>query len=277
MSLTDLLVAAERREIPPRAVAVTFDDGYAGVHRHAFPILRELCIPATVYLATGVIGGGPMWNDRIEIAIRNTERPRCDLVPDFGELPLCTAEQRRSALERTLETLKRRRPAEREVLTVEVERKLGVPAADGPRMLDWDQIAEMHRAGIDFGAHTVTHPILGCVSPDEARREIHDSKRIIEDRLQTAVRHFAYPNGAAGDFDQTTAEIVRAAGFQSAVSTIFGRNTADSDRYALRRGGPWEEDPAVFGAKLWWYRWERGAGASGPAMMTHPRDACLAA
>lgn len=261
MSLTDLVAAAQRREVPARAVAVTFDDGYEDVFLHAFPILRRYEIPATVYLATGLIdNGAPMWNDRIGSAIRSTNSIEFQPLPDLGRFPLGTPQQRQLALLRTLEALKRREPIERDALTSEIVRVLKVSAETGPRMLRWEQVAKMHAAGVELGAHTVHHPILSCVSPELAAAEIGESKRVIEERLQTPVRHFAYPNGTAQDFNDATQRLVERAGFASAVSAIFGVNNADTNRYALRRGGPWEEEPAAFGVKLWWYRWSEASG-----------------
>jgi peptidoglycan/xylan/chitin deacetylase (PgdA/CDA1 family) len=257
-----LLAAAEWREVPPRAVAVTFDDGYEDTFTHAFPIVRRYEIPVTVYLATGLIGrDGSMFNDRIGMAVRATCRTEIHPLPDLGPFALRTPGERQVALHRILEFLKRRRPEERDALTSEIMHALGVAADGGPRMLRWEQVVEMHAAGIDFGGHTVHHPILSSLPADEAGREIAESKRMIEDRLQAPARHFAYPNGTAQDFDPTTEELVARAGYASATSTIFGVNTASTDRYALRRGGPWEEDAATFTAKLWWYRW-RGDGAA---------------
>jgi peptidoglycan/xylan/chitin deacetylase (PgdA/CDA1 family) len=262
MSLTDLLAAAARHEIPSRAIAVTFDDGYADLFVHAFPIVQRYQIPATVFLATGLMGRDePMWNDQIGMAIRATTCGEVQPLPDLGPLPLRTAEQRQSALKQTLEALKRWPPAERACRTAEVVRALGVSTDGGPRMLRWEQVTRMYAAGIDVGAHTVNHPVLSCLTPEAAWEEIVGSKRMIEDRLQAPARHFAYPNGTAQDFDETTQQMVERAGFASAVSTIFGVNSPETDRYALRRGGPWEEDAAVFGAKLWWYRWKGARGS----------------
>jgi peptidoglycan/xylan/chitin deacetylase (PgdA/CDA1 family) len=256
LSLSDLLAAAERREVPPRAVAVTFDDGYEDTFIHAFPIIQRYEIPVTVYLATGLIGqDASMFNDRVGGALRVTDRTEIDALPELGPLPLRTPPERQAALQRILQILKRRPPAEREDLTASIERALGVSTNGAPHMLRWEQVQEMHAAGIDFGGHTVHHPILSGVPADEAEREIAQSKRMIEERLQAPARHFAYPNGTPQDFDASTAALVARAGFASAASTIFGVNTASTDRYALRRGGPWEEDAATFTAKLWWYRW----------------------
>lgn len=256
LSLSDLLLAAERREVPAHAVAVTFDDGYEDTLTHALPILQRYQIPATVYLATGLMDTDQsMWNDRIGAAVRDTTRAELQPICDGMEpMPLRTATERRSALQRTLEALKRRALAERARLADRVVEQLDGTAESGPRMLRWEQVRQLHAGGIEVGAHTVTHPILTAVSADDARREITEAKAMIEARLQAPVRHFAYPNGTEKDFDAETKSMVRAAGYVSAVTTMFGANDPSTDRYALRRGGPWEEDSATFATKLWWYR-----------------------
>ena len=66
----------------------------------------------------------------------------------------------------------------------------------GKRLLAWPQIEELHRAGIELGAHTVNHPDLTAVSCGAARAEILDSKKQIEDRIGATVTSFAYPFGA---------------------------------------------------------------------------------
>ncbi len=256
LSLSDLLLAGERREIPPRSVAVTFDDGYEDTLTHAFPILQRYRIPATVYLATGLMDvDQAMWNDRIGAALRDTTReelpPVCDGV---GPMSLRTVPARHLAMRRTLEALKRKAPAERARLADEIVGQLAGTCATGPRMLRWEQVRQLHAGGVEIGAHTVTHPILTALSADGARREIVESKEMIAAQLQAPVRHFAYPNGTERDFDAETKAMVRAAGYASAVTTIFGTNDASSDAYALRRGGPWEEESATFATKLWWYR-----------------------
>jgi peptidoglycan/xylan/chitin deacetylase (PgdA/CDA1 family) len=264
MSLSAVLAAAARREVPPRAVAVTFDDGYLDVHTHALPILRRYAIPATVYVATAFMEDGrPMWNDRIGAAFRSPQRAVFEGVDGLPRFSLDTPADRERAARRVISALKRRAPLERDRLTAAVLHALAVPATTGPQMLRWEQVRALHAAGIDIGAHTVHHPILTTLSPDEAAAEILGSKRTIEDQLQTKAEHFAYPNGTPEDFDATTQAHVEQAGFTSAASTVFGLNTAATDRFALRRGGPWEEEAAVFTAKLWWYRW-RDRDAAGP-------------
>jgi peptidoglycan/xylan/chitin deacetylase (PgdA/CDA1 family) len=258
LSLTDLMAAADCGQIPARAVAITFDDGYEDTYLHAYPVLRVHGAPATVFLTTGLMDtDGGMWNDRLGLAIRAARAPMLDGVPGCSPLPLTTVAAREYALARALRALKPYPPAVRDEITERIGTTLGGGSSVPPRMLRWQQVREMHAHGIDFGAHTVTHPILTTLSAAEVRREITASKAAVEQAINAPVRHFAYPNGMATDFDDLTKQIVKEAGFTSASSMLFGTNTATTDRYALRRGGPWETDLSVFATKLWWYRMQR--------------------
>jgi len=255
LSLTDLVNAAQQGAVPSRAIAITFDDGYEEMYTHVAPILRRYQVPITVYLATSFMHEGqPMWNDRLGIAIRDTERSMIEGLPQAGPLPLKTGSERLRALHQALDVLKRREPSERDELTAGIIRALGVRTDGGPRMLRWQQVEDLATQGIEFGAHTVHHPILTAIPTGTAEREIVESKSEIENRLQKAVHHFAYPNGTKRDFNDTIKALVKKAGYSSAVSMIFGTNTFATDRYAWRRGGSWEEATALFAAKLWWYR-----------------------
>jgi peptidoglycan/xylan/chitin deacetylase (PgdA/CDA1 family) len=262
LSLGELVAAAEAGTVPSRAIAITFDDGYEDTHRYVLPIVQRSSVPMTVYLTTGLLGGGSMWNDRVGAAIRDTPRRWFDCLEECGPLSLSTLAERQHVLRLVLRALKRRPPAARDALVLQIEHDLGTaPKKALPSMLSWPQVQEMHEHGVEFGAHTVTHPILTAVSLDEARREVAESKRAIEDRLQMPVRHFAYPNGVAGDFDGAVKAAVREAGFASAASMVFGVNTPRTDRYELRRGGPWTASTAEFATRLWWYRHAAGASA----------------
>lgn len=256
LSVTDLLAAADAGTVPARAVAITFDDGYEDVFTYASPILQRHAVPATVYLTTGVIDANDtMWNDRVGVALRDTASPSIDGVPGVEPLPLRSVAERCAAVGSVLRALKPLPPDERERQVAALGKRLNVSFGAAPRMLRWDHIRAMAAQGIEMGGHTVSHPILSAVSEAKAQYELTASKRRIEAEVQQPVRHFAYPNGRAEDFNAAVQALVRDAGYRSAVSTIFGTNQVTTDRFALRRGGPWEAEPAVFAAKLWWYRW----------------------
>ncbi len=102
-------------------------------------------------------------------------------------------------------------------------------------ILNVGELREMCSLGISVGSHTHTHTCLRGLGVDALRREIVDSKRVLEDLLDVPVDSFAYPYGSRADFDQSAVRIVREAGYNSAVTTWFGRHNSQQDRYVLRR------------------------------------------
>ena len=83
LSLREALAAIDAGRVPPRAVCITFDDGYRSVHDLALPVLRRLGLPATVFVSSGYVGGRTMWNDRIVEAVETLPAQELDLA-EFG-------------------------------------------------------------------------------------------------------------------------------------------------------------------------------------------------
>lgn len=106
-----------------------------------------------------------------------------------------------------------------------------LPSLCGRPMLTWAQIREMHAGGVDFGAHTLTHPDLTRLSAARIEVEVSESKRIIEDGLGASVSSFAYPFGR---YDQRSRDII-SRHFDCACSDRLGFVTPTSDPYALKR------------------------------------------
>jgi peptidoglycan/xylan/chitin deacetylase (PgdA/CDA1 family) len=227
----------------PGTVCVTFDDGYRDNHDHALPILKKHGIPATIYLATGLIGTGESsWYDKVLAVFRETRAARLEYEPaGFRAVPMADARARSALAHRLLEWLKAFPPAERDAHIRDVAAALGCGADAGSKaMLDWDLVRSMHAQGVAFGAHTVNHPILSRVAPDEMGAEIAGSKAAIENSIQHPVRHFAYPNGKRGDYNETTIAHLKRQGFVSAVTTNAGVNGPDQSRFEWLRRQPWE-------------------------------------
>jgi peptidoglycan/xylan/chitin deacetylase (PgdA/CDA1 family) len=99
-------------------------------------------------------------------------------------------------------------------------------------LMDRAQIVEWLAAGQEIGAHTMTHPHLAEIPLDQARREIADSKKKLEDLFGIPIRHFCYPYGS---WNQAVRDLVEEAGYETATSTIHGFNTATTDTFILRR------------------------------------------
>jgi hypothetical protein len=99
--------------------------------------------------------------------------------------------------------------------------------------LSWDEVRSLASSGIEFGAHTQTHPVLPSIEdPEEIKEEIVGSKSRIERELGHRTPHFCYPNG---DLNATVLEVVRQAGFEMAVTTRSGMNALGDDPYLLKR------------------------------------------
>ena len=258
-SLDTALDELARKDVPPNSIVVTFDDGYKDNFLHAFPILRKFGIPATIFLATGAIDEGPcLWFDRVFQAFRETEEER---LYGYGNpsmsCPLNTLQQKLDAQDRVLRFLRSVSDDDKAVWIkalcekLKVEEKIRRPGL----MLSWDEVRAMAQDGISFGAHTVHHPILSRVTSRQVREEVVKSREVIEKELGISVTSFAYPNGATGDFNESTKEALRDAGYRCAVTTIAGTNDSNQDLFELRRGTPWDHDAAMFALRLNYLKW----------------------
>ncbi len=241
--------------LPSRAVSITFDDGYADNYTLAWPVLRKLGLPWTIFVTTGYLDGGRMWNDTVIEAIEHLPGTELDLSDlGLGVHPANDAQQRAHTIGNVLTRLKHVESDSREELAIALAEKAGIGLSSN-LMLSSSQLVELARSGVEIGAHTVKHPILKVVGADVARREITDSKDQLEKIIGEPVRAFAYPNGRPGqDYDDSHVELVRDAGFTCAVSTRPGVASHSSDVLQLPRFGPWDESRIRFALRLFLQR-----------------------
>jgi len=258
MPLHEAVETMASGRMPPRAVAITFDDGYSSFHDLALPVLMEYELPATVFVTTGHMQEkGSMWNDMILEAVRRMPPTQLDLREfGLGELPLRTAEQRRKAANAMTERCKYMPLAEREAFTAVLQRHAGV-ALQQDLMLDDDMLRTLVKNRIEIGGHTVSHPILASIDDDAARREIVDNKRQLEAIIGQPLRLFAYPNGKRrADYTAAHVQMLEEAGYSAAFNTEPGAATRAYPRFELPRARPWDATPGMFAARL--LRWLAG-------------------
>jgi peptidoglycan/xylan/chitin deacetylase (PgdA/CDA1 family)/CelD/BcsL family acetyltransferase involved in cellulose biosynthesis len=239
-------------------VAITFDDGYADNCTEALPILQRYGAPATIFLTTGSVDSRePMWFEVLAVALKKTDLSHIDVELDVPRRFLLRTQAERLAANGTIFAhLRMLSDSDRCAQLAEILRRLSAESAPElrGRMLTWDQVRHMRSFGIDFGGHTVTHPFVSRLTPEQALWEIAECKHRIEQETQADTVHFAYPNGRESDFQAWNKEIVAAAGYKAAVSTLWGVNHPGIDRMELRRGQPWEDGLPLFAAKLDWYQ-----------------------
>jgi peptidoglycan/xylan/chitin deacetylase (PgdA/CDA1 family) len=258
VSMAELSRHLERGDSPETVVGVTFDDGYRDNYEYAFPILKRYNIPASIFLTTGSLDSGePLWFERLAEALKKTAQEFLDLEFDIPRRYwLRSPAERLDANGKVFALLRVLSDGDRRQRLAEILTRLGEPVEWERRgkMLSWDQVRQMKTAGVDFGGHTVTHPFLSKLTPEQAAWEVSECKRRIEEEVQSEVEFFAYPNGREEDFAPSNKEILRNAGYHAAVTTIWGMNYHSTDPMELRRGGPWEDNPALFALKLDWYQ-----------------------
>ena len=232
-SLVSRLV--QKQPLPPKAVSITFDDGYKDNYRFAYPILRKYNLPATIFLNTGFIGSSDAcWDYKIYFAIWNTSKTELE-IEGLGQYYLNSSADRRKARREIVARLMELSDSEKNHLVGRLleELRVEIPGEFGDEInLSWDEVMEMSQNGISFGAHTVTHPILTKLSVEEAREEIARSKKDIEERLGVPCASFAYPNG---DFNDEIVRLVVECGFTCAVTAIQRMVTRNADPFTLGR------------------------------------------
>ena len=252
LSLLEALEKLDSGQLPERAICVTFDDGYADNQLHAMPILRKYAVPATVFVSTGFLNGGRMWNDSLIEFFRCFRGDSLDLNElGLGRHDTANMDARLASAERVIAEIKYRHPTERVQLVEQIQGRFESECLPDDLMMTDAQVRSLASNGVTIGAHTVSHPILASVTDEVAHREIQDSKARLEDMLQQSVDVFAYPNGRPGqDYRKEHVAMVRSLGFRAAVSTHWGVSDRETDRYQLPRFTPWDKQPFRFAGRL---------------------------
>jgi peptidoglycan/xylan/chitin deacetylase (PgdA/CDA1 family) len=237
--------------LPPRAVSVTFDDGYRDNESVALPILRRHGIPATFFVATGFLDGGRMWNDSIIEAVRIADGDALDLRGEgLGDFAAAAGTDRCGAVAGLIAALKYLPPDERAVKVDRIVARVGKPLPDD-LMMTSEQVRGLASAGMEIGAHTVGHPILKGLADEAARWEVGHSREELAGIAGRPIELFAYPNGRPGlDYTRRDVDIVRGAGFRAAVSTALGAAAPGADRWQLPRFAPWHRERRPFALRL---------------------------
>jgi peptidoglycan/xylan/chitin deacetylase (PgdA/CDA1 family) len=271
LSLAELVEGFHGQRLPERAVAVTFDDGYADNLELAAPILAEHGIPATLFVATGLLeAGGPPWWDELASLLLEPARLPSTLTLSSGNgdrwsIPPVAADERRPAanalppweaepgtrLRAFYDVWLALRPLDaptREAALDEIAEWADAPRPSGRVLLTWEQLREFAALpGFELGAHTLTHPALPNCSPEDARAEIAGSADRLRERVGVEVAQFAYPFGS---WNRSIARLVADLGFRAAYTTDGSAISWSSSPHALPRLPAEGQAPADFARML---------------------------
>ncbi|BFU93664.1 MAG: hypothetical protein NTNFB02_03860 [Nitrospira sp.] len=265
MRLEDMVRAWRENKLPQRAVAVTFDDGYADNLISGGPLLRRHDIPATFFVATGYLGHDrEFWWDEVErlflqpgtlpqeLSLTVNGRAHRWYLGDAAEYSEDAYRRNRvwnvvrpenptprHEVYRSLCQLLHPLPDQEQravFKTLEVWAKTVSPGRPAYRALTPDEVRQATKDGfVEAGSHTVTHPVLSALPVSMQREEIGRSKSRLEEILGYPVRSFAYPYGTRSDYTTQTVSLVREAGYDYACSNFEGLVRPDTDPWQLPR------------------------------------------
>jgi len=218
--------------LPPRAVLVTFDDAYEDFSEHAWPVLRRLGLPVTLFVPTAFPDHPErgFWWDRLYNALRCSPDPQ--VTTPIGSLPVSDPAARRSTFKQLRNHVKSLPHEEAMAWVKTFCAALSAEPAPSP-VLGWDALRQLAAEGVTLGAHTRTHPLVNRISIEQARFEASASRDDLAQALGSALPIFAYPSGG---FDQRVVDGLAEDGFELAFTTVRGLNDLRcADPLRLRR------------------------------------------
>ncbi len=227
--------------LPRDAVLVTFDDGYDDNFHVAFPILRELGVPATFFVATGHIDNGlPYAYDWLAYMVRTIEAPRLQ-VAALGidqALPGDPA-ARVPVVDHLLDRLKYLDDAGQQAVIAQLEQAWNLPRSAGHvdcRPMTWNQLRAMQAAGMSIGGHGSHHRMLAKLPDQALREEIDDCQARLTAELGAPALAISYPVGGPDAYDARVIAAARDAGFRLGFTYLNGCNRWPlGEHFSLRR------------------------------------------
>jgi peptidoglycan/xylan/chitin deacetylase (PgdA/CDA1 family) len=235
LSLDDVGAQLESGEPFDKPVAaITFDDGYAAVYHHAFPLLQRKGIPAAIFVVTDLVNTARLqiydklyllltrclsrWQSasqdlarmltRLEVRLPRVDNMDAVVRDPFTAMRVLVTNLSQSEICRVIEAL-------------EAQVKIEEGEASELHPLTWEMVLEMHRAGMTIGSHTKTHVLLPNEHCERVLDETANSRRALERRLRTSIVHFAYPDGR---FTPATVSSVADAGYRFGYTTCLHRD-----------------------------------------------------
>lgn len=235
-SLSQALALIEQGKLPPKALVLSFDDGYADNFDNALPVFEKLGIKASFFIATKGTEQGYLWNDELAESLKNTMATQFGLFDQ--SFVLNTEQEKANAYLYLVNKIKFLANQERDEVLNAIYKKIGrfEPARC---MMTAQQLNKIAKLGHDVGAHTHSHSILAMQNPEVAKQEVIGSVEYLTDILGEAPSLFAYPNGWFGrDFKVEHQHVLNELGIQYGVATNDGGITSKTSLTALPRFMP---------------------------------------
>jgi peptidoglycan/xylan/chitin deacetylase (PgdA/CDA1 family) len=239
----------EEGDAAPRSLAITFDDGFAGVYEFAFPLLSELGVAGAVFIITEP--GSEISETRLfhfevlEIAFRLSPVSQLDATDiGIGIIELSSSQNRARGLQQVKHALKAAEASAHDAAQQSIIEQLGVSDdeiishaqnSSKYRKLSATQITSMAKSGWTIGGHTRTHRALSSLSDIEVAKEITGNLTDLRSHFGVRNPPFAYPYGTPQLIGTVAPEVVRQSGFSFAFTTTAKACEPLDDRFQLGR------------------------------------------
>lgn len=229
-------------EIPSNSCVISFDDGYVDHYENAFPVLKDLKIPAVFFMIGDCIAGTKKvrWLDKLYYILDNTPYKKHStefnkIVSNFYKTEI---KQSDSYTFLKLKTFIRNSPKKYFIidqLASILNVNLDLDKINKSLYLSKENILEMLEHKMEFGSHTMSHPDLITVTPDDAIREIVNSKKIISNLTGKEQIPFAYPFGGQKTYNKDIIETLKENNFSCSLTSIPGFNSKETPLFELKR------------------------------------------
>lgn len=261
VSLAELTGETSQWNLKPKSVAITFDDGYADNYLEATPLLEQFEVPATIFVVSGCLDSQhEFWWDDLERLLLQSGTLPPELRLEVSGANLCWPLDQDGVQERNHDSWNvqiHENPTKRHQIyralhstmrtitkteRISILDQLHTLTSPEPcqrfshRTLSEEELISLSKQQrIEIGAHSITHPVLSTLNRQDQKEEIVGSKTRLEQLIGRTITSFAYPYGGAADYDQTTLDTVRAAGFHRACSNFPGAIRKTTDHFQLPR------------------------------------------
>jgi peptidoglycan/xylan/chitin deacetylase (PgdA/CDA1 family) len=240
------------KQLPPRAVLVTCDDGLLNTLTDMLPVLRSESVPCLFFVTGASCSDKPgmLWYEELYqlMRARPLAGPELQVPPEEGaersgsfQAQWWSAVRRASRLDARARAdwmaPVRARRAGRHVLPSELPAGLRSELRSEKRwrLLNIAELRALAEAGMTIGAHTLSHPVLSLCSEEEALREIRESKNEIERALGRPVWAFAYPFGDSSTMGEREVRLAQEAGYACAFLNVEHWRAGPANPFALPR------------------------------------------
>jgi peptidoglycan/xylan/chitin deacetylase (PgdA/CDA1 family) len=222
-------------KLPTNSILLTFDDGYYSVYKYAYPVLKHYELPGVVFCTGDELSGNGLWCDKLLDALLKTNVKIFRYKNHFFKL---SNMKTRGQVFLAMVNILNKKGANK--IQKELNNIFGILGVeyqnDNKRYLTKNQILEMQSNNISFGAHSMTHTLLGLIDKrNDVKWEIKRSIHLLEEITKRKCTSFAYPFGGSRSTSELCIEVLKELEIKLAFTTMRGANIPGCNRYLLRR------------------------------------------